>query len=72
MNLLQTLFRIVINWTCKLCVKICKKVLSEILEKLSESIANKVIRKLNQNQQNIKKLQQHKKPTNTINNRYHH
>ena len=44
--MIQTLFRIVINWACKCLVKVCKKVLKEVMENLSEDIAKKVVSKL--------------------------
>lgn len=46
MKILLTLFRIVINWTCKILVKILKKVLRELENDLCEKIANKVVQKL--------------------------
>jgi hypothetical protein len=55
MNLLLTLFRIVINWACKLLVKICKRILKEVMENLSEDIAKKVVSKLLRNDRNYTK-----------------
>ncbi len=61
MNLLLTLFRIVINWTCKLLVKICKRILKEVMENLSEDIARKVVSKLLRTEKPTIKIQQHRK-----------
>jgi len=44
--MLQTLFRIVINWTCKCLGKLCKIVLNEVIEMISEDVAKKVVSKL--------------------------
>lgn len=46
MNLLSTLFRIVINWACKFLVKIFKKLVKEIENDLAEKIAKKVVNSL--------------------------
>lgn len=65
MNLLLTLFRIVINWTCKLLVKICKRILKEVMENLSEDIAKKVVSKLLRTDRNYIKNQHYTKHNNS-------
>ncbi len=62
MNLLLTLFRIVINWACKFLGKVCKIILKEVMENLSEEIAKKVVRKLLRNEKpNYRKFHSLKK-----------
>ena len=44
--MIQILFRIVINWTCKCLGKLCKIVLNEVIEIISEETAKRVVSKL--------------------------
>lgn len=61
MNLLLTLFRIVINWACKCLVKVCKRLLKEVMENLSDDIAKKVVSKLLRTERPTIRVQQHRK-----------
>lgn len=56
MNLLSTLFRIVINWACKFLVKILERVLKDILNDLSEKISDKCVQKLLKHENSKKML----------------
>lgn len=46
MKVLESLFKIVINWACKLLIKVIKKAIKEIENDLIEKIALRVICKI--------------------------